>query len=219
MWHKPCRTFHPWCPCIKTRCLCCDYIISSCGVRWKKFPRYWPFVRGIHRWPVNSPHKGKWRGALMFCMICAWINGWVNNSEAGDLRRHRAHYDVTAMIIIPVQHLTALGDQQTQRWRHPQVSTAFLVNIQRHIGARTKCAPFRRRYFQMHFLQWNVGILIKFSMKFVPKGPINNIPALVQIMAWRRPGDKPLSEPLMARLATHICVTCPHWVKKYTIPI
>ena len=62
-------------------------------IKWKHFPRYWPFVRGIHRWPVNSPHKGQWRGAL----ICARINGWVNNREAGDLRRHRAYYDVTVM--------------------------------------------------------------------------------------------------------------------------
>ena len=66
-------------------------------IKWKHFPRYWPFVRGIHRWPVNSPHKGQWRGALMVSLICAWINGWVNYREAGDLRRHRAHYDVTVM--------------------------------------------------------------------------------------------------------------------------
>ena len=62
----------------------------------EKFPRYWPFVWGIHRSPVNSPHKGQWRGALVFSLMCAWINGWVNNREAGDLRRHRAHYDVIA---------------------------------------------------------------------------------------------------------------------------
>ena len=47
--------------------------------------------------PLNSPHKGQWRGALMFSLICAWINGWVNNREAGDLRRHGAHYDVIVM--------------------------------------------------------------------------------------------------------------------------
>ena len=52
---------------------------------------------GIHRSPVNSPLKNYWRGALMFSLICAWINGWVYNREAGDLRRHRAHYDVTVM--------------------------------------------------------------------------------------------------------------------------
>ena len=54
-------------------------------------------MRGIHRSPVNSPHKGQWGGALMFSLICVWINGWVNNREAGDLRRDYAHYDVTVM--------------------------------------------------------------------------------------------------------------------------
>ena len=66
-------------------------------IKWKHFPRYWPFVRGIHRSPVNSPHKGQWRGALMFSFICARINSRVNNGEAGDLRRHRAHCDVIGM--------------------------------------------------------------------------------------------------------------------------
>ena len=65
--------------------------------KWNNFPHYRPFVRGIHRSPVNSPHKGQWRGALMFSLICVWINGWVNNGEAGDLRRYRAHYAVTVM--------------------------------------------------------------------------------------------------------------------------
>ena len=49
--------------------------------------------------PVNSPHKGQWRGALVFALICVWINGWVNNHEAGDLRRYSAHYDVTVMLL------------------------------------------------------------------------------------------------------------------------
>ena len=47
--------------------------------------------------PVNSPHNGQWRGALLFTLICVWINDWVNNREAGDLRRHRGHYDVNVM--------------------------------------------------------------------------------------------------------------------------
>ena len=68
-------------------------------IKWKYFPCYWPFVRGIHRSPVNSPHKGQWRGALMFSLICTWMNDWVNNREAGDLRRHHAHYDVTVIDI------------------------------------------------------------------------------------------------------------------------
>ena len=66
-------------------------------IKWKHFPRYWPFVRRIHRSPVNSPHKGQWRGALMFSLICVWIIGWVNNREAGDLRRYGAHRDVIVM--------------------------------------------------------------------------------------------------------------------------
>ena len=64
----------------------------------------------------------------------------------------------------------------------------------------------------MDFLEWNVWISINISLKFVPKGPINNIHALVQIMAWHRPGDKPLSEPMLIILLTHICVTRPQWV-------
>ena len=65
-------------------------LVKICDViKWKHFSRDWPFVQGIHRSPVNSPHKGQWRGALMFSLICTRINGWVNNGEAGDLRRCR----------------------------------------------------------------------------------------------------------------------------------
>ena len=66
--------------------------------KWKHFPPYWPFVRGIRRSPVNSPHKDQLRGALMFSLICVWINGWVNNRDAGDLRRYRSYYDFTIML-------------------------------------------------------------------------------------------------------------------------
>ena len=55
------------------------------------------FVSGNHRLPVSSPHKGQWRGAVMFSLICAWTNSWANNKDVGDLRRHRAHYDVIVM--------------------------------------------------------------------------------------------------------------------------
>ena len=77
--------------------------------------------------------------------------------------------------------------------------------------------PNRRHFaadiFKCISLIESASIPIKFSLKFVPRGPISNIPALVQIMAWRRPGDKPLSEPMMDSLPTHICVTRPQWVK------
>ena len=65
-------------------------------IKWKNFPRYWPF----HRSPVNSPHKGQWRWALMFPLICAWTNGWSNNRDAGDFKRHCGHYDVIVMNIM-----------------------------------------------------------------------------------------------------------------------
>ena len=72
-------------------------LIHDDVIKWKHFPLYRPFVRGIHRSPVNSTHKDQWRGALMFSLICVWINGWVNNREAGDWRRYRTHYDVIVM--------------------------------------------------------------------------------------------------------------------------
>ena len=62
-------------------------------IKWNQFPRYWPFV------PVNSPHKGQWRGALMFSLVFPSTNSWVNNRDADDLRRHDTHYDVIVMDI------------------------------------------------------------------------------------------------------------------------
>ena len=70
--------------------------------------------RLIPRSPVNSPHKGQWRGALKFSLICFWINDWVNNREAGDLIRHRAHYDVIIMIGgLPVCVLSQISSHET----------------------------------------------------------------------------------------------------------
>ena len=69
--------------------------------------------------------------------------------------------------------------------------------------------------FKGIFLNENVWILLQISLKFVPKGPIDNIPSLVQIMAWRRPGDKPLSEPMTISLLMHICVARPQWVNPF----
>ena len=83
--------------------------------------------------------------------------------------------------------------------------------------AETKWTPFADDIFNCIFLNENVWIPIEISLKFVPKGPINNILALVQIMVWRRPGGKSLSEPMMVSLPTHICVTRPQWVKHLNI--
>ena len=85
-------------------------------IKWKQFPRYWPFMRGIHWSPVNSPHKSQWSGAWKFSLICSWMNGWVNNRKAGDLKRHRTHYDVT---VITVCHSDeGIGSQSISKpWR------------------------------------------------------------------------------------------------------
>ena len=82
-------------------------LTQACWCSWwrhqmETFSALLAIVHGIHRSPVNSPHRGQWRGASMFSLICAWINGWVNNREAGDLRRHRAHYEVTLMYIFVI---------------------------------------------------------------------------------------------------------------------
>ena len=66
-------------------------------IKWKYFQRHCPFVRGIHQSPVDSPHKGQWRGALVFSLICAWTNSGANNRDADYLRRHCVHYDLTVM--------------------------------------------------------------------------------------------------------------------------
>ena len=91
---------------------CCSFLFVYGGtfqlydshdvIKWRHFPRYWPFERGIHRSEVNSPHKGQYRGALMFSLICAWTNHWLNNRDAGDLRRHLVHWDVIVMRILCV---------------------------------------------------------------------------------------------------------------------
>ena len=87
-------------------------------IKWKHFPRNWPFVREIHRSPVNFPHNGQWRGALMFSLIYAWINDWVNNREAGDLRRQHGHYDVIVMRISFCTDFTMYPYSSVLSYRH-----------------------------------------------------------------------------------------------------
>ena len=87
----------PWCYNVIPIISCDLRDIHDGVVKWKHFPRKWPIVRGIHWSPVNSWHKGQRWGALMFSLICLWINDTVNNRVAGDLRRYRAQYDVIVM--------------------------------------------------------------------------------------------------------------------------
>ena len=77
-----------------------DELINGDVIKWTHFPPDCLFVRGILPWPVNFPYKGQWHEVLMFFLTCAWINGWVNNREAGDLRRDRPHYDISVMPLL-----------------------------------------------------------------------------------------------------------------------
>ena len=103
-----CTNTHVW-----WNILCNNVFFYSYGSVWKiyfvfnhammtssdgNFPRYWPFERGIHHWPVNSPHKGQWCGALVFSLVCDCTNVWVNNRDAGGLRRHYAYCEVIVKV-------------------------------------------------------------------------------------------------------------------------
>ena len=100
-------------------------------IKWKHFLRYWPFVRGIHRSPVHSPHsdrwiprtKGQWRGALMFSS--PWINGWKSNRKAGDLRWYHAHYDVIVLCTVQRHDNVIINSLQCTHERHSIVWCLF----------------------------------------------------------------------------------------------
>ena len=100
-------------------------------------------------------------------------------------------------------------------WLNVCNMTYKLSNMVSHIEAEIKGRHFPGDMFKCMFLNENVWFLIKISLKLVPKDPINNIPALIEIMAWRRPGDKPLSEPMIVSLPAYICVARPQLVKRH----
>ena len=104
------------------------------------------------------------------------------------------------MVTFLADHGEIIVMKYTWSGTHPAISTLRPRQHGRHFADDT---------FKCIFMNENVIISIKIWLKFVPEGPINHIPALVEIMACRRPGDKPLSEPMVVRLPTHICVTLP----------
>ena len=125
-------------------------------IKGKHFPRYWTFGCGIHRWPVNSPLIGQWRWALMFSLICAWINGWVNNGEAGDLRRHRTHYDVTLMRI---ENHEQWWCQLSRNWLHCKLSSPGNDNM--------RCRQWRRSWQHDNSRFWVMRESVKFVTSFI----------------------------------------------------
>ena len=135
------------------------------AIKWKHFPRYWPFVRGIHRSPVNSPHKGQWRGTLMLSLICARINCWVNNREAGDLRRNRAHnfqgYCSAHVITqgpVKLWRVTFLFTCPHDNCRVPQCNVQSIVPYQQNVNTAThEIVVWRSTYSRFYAVckKWN----------------------------------------------------------------
>ena len=127
----------------------------------------------------------------------------VNISHSDYMRWHLSSMNV----IQRMQHMVLYKETcRTRRNKRTGLNTLRPKQNGRH---------FADDDFKRIFLNENIRISIKISLKFVPKGTINNIPALVQIMAWRRTGDKPLSGPVMVTSPTQICVTRPLWVKAF----
>ena len=123
-------------------------------IKWKHFPRYWPFVRGIHRSPVNSPHKGQRRGAL----ICAWTNGWANHQYDSDLRCHCAHYDVTVMVHI-YKIPTVDGRRQKSCLHTIQMKASCCFWTSQGASQRTPCLRVSRWKCQQ------TGTILKYDVK------------------------------------------------------
>ena len=139
-----------------------------------------------------------------------WVNVWDHRDpfHKGCMSLYWNHLEIVFAIIFAVM-------KWSPEWSSERLWLVyFFINSLR---PRQNGRHFADDTFKRAFLNENVLISIKISLKFVSKGPINNIPALVQIMAWRRPGDKPLSEPRMVSLPAHICVTRPQWVNSLWI--
>ena len=129
-WHFQCNSQRL--VCMNNVCMVCapasaiSWPIPEDVIKWKHFPRYWPLC-------VNSRHKGKWRGALMFSLICILINGWINTHEPGDSRRHRAHCDVIVMSfihypLIPwLMAYTSLSPYDTSQIYYTNVSAIIYI--------------------------------------------------------------------------------------------
>ena len=153
---------------------------------------------------MNIEHSWSYICSTLEVIIDIAVSYWGNSYFPN---RNQKPEDIDGSNIL---HISVILLSQASWWEHSMRKFNTLRPRQngRHFADDT---------FKRIFLNENVRISIKISLKFVPKCPINNIPALVQIMAWRRPGDKPLSEPMMISLPTHICVTRPQWVNHYQL--
>ena len=118
-------------------------------IKWKHFPCYWPFVRGIHWASVNSQHKGQWHRALIFSLVCAWTNRWTNNGDAGDLRHNGSHYDVIVMAA-PLA-VAVLEWRQSRALEDAEFSAyTLIVNITAKQNKIVSISPSEHLYYKSH---------------------------------------------------------------------
>ena len=151
---------------------------------------------GVYRYMISN---SKWQ----VCMGTKHLTPWLISHVSQAWEMLTLYWN-----LFPMVHLSSR--QHWFRWRRTETKKALFNTLRPRQNGR----HFPDDIFKCIFLNENAWILIKILLKFVPKGPINKIPTLVQIMAWRRSGDKPLSEPMMVSLLTHICVARPQWVNR-----
>ena len=172
-------------------------------IKWKHFPCYWPFVRGIHRSAVNSPHKGQWRGAFMYSLICAWINRWVNNREAGDSRRPLWRHCNASSIFFNENHFIfffQIAGDMLVIYRSPTASFCVfnwwaILNKMKWITSWTfpvNIGPMQGNKLNVTFIHQFPWIAIRWISTFVRAMACNNevashyLNTIIALDLWRR---------------------------------
>ena len=184
-------------------------------ITWERFPHYWPFGMGIHHSSVDSPPKWPVTHTIDVSLK-TWARCWTNSPVAGGLRRftlmwHHCYFSQNNAVNTTerLATLRRLMADTSETGQAKAISAFYLPMDDSHqvrdnnsilntLRPRQNGSQFPDDIFKSIFFNENVWTAIKISLKFVPNGPINIIPALVRIMAWRRTGDEPLSEPKMA---------------------
>ena len=184
-------------------------------IKWKHFPRNWPFVRGIHRSSVNSLRKGQWRGALMFSLICVWINDWVNNREAGDLRRYLAHYDVIVMeeywlraICVKNFHIAAKFDRRQGSTAAAEPSLSLLLTT------LTVCPILYLFHNSDVIMSPMASQITSLSCDSALGWMLNYLVDIGSCNDMVLSGNKPLPGPMLAQIDVTIECRWPQWVNQ-----
>ena len=196
-------------------CVMCKIFYRSLCKKWREINTKFPSNLN-----VMEKLLVKWASGVrlpLFSVTCWSIQG----QSRCYARLHIVTYDYLAgsWLVLSAPLCGSSQTWVTYQWDHwgifIQVQSHMVLWLElTHLSLDKMVAISADNIFKCIFLNENGRISIQISLKYVPKGPINNSPALVQIMAWRRSGAKPLSEPMMVGLPMHVCVTRPQWVKR-----